>query len=112
MWRMNRSLFSLFVFISVINLCSKVVAFIPPSRHHVLLQSIQHQNNPTYYNGYQKYLSCLYAQTDTILFDEIQTKDIHDLPVYNILDNIRQSLELKKNLLLEASPGAGKSAYM
>ena len=113
MWRMNRSLFSLFVFISMISLCSQVVAFVPPSKYQLLLQSIPHHNYPTYYSDDQKYVSSyLYAQTDTILFDEIKTKDIEELPVYNILDDIRQSLELKNNLLLEASPGAGKTTVV
>jgi len=107
----NRSLFSLFVFI--ISLCSKVMAFIPPSKYQLLLQSIPHHNYPpTYCSCHHTYLSCLYAQTDTILFDEIKTKDIEELPVYNILDDFRQSLELKNNLLLEASPGAGKTTVV
>ena len=107
MWRMNRSRFSLFVFISMKSLCSKVMAFI--TSKHQMLQTIPHNNYPIYYSCRPSHL---HAQTDTIkLFDEINTKDIQNLPVYNILDDIRQSLELKKNLLLEASPGAGKSVY-
>ena len=88
------------------------MAFIPPSKYQLLLQTIPHHNYQTYYSDDHTYLSRLYAQTDTILFDEIKTKDIEELPVYNILDDIRQSLELKNNLLLEASPGAGKPACM
>jgi len=89
------------------------MAFLPPSKCQLLLQSIPHHSYPTYYSCHQKYVSsCLYAQTDTILFDEIKTKDIQNLPVYNILDDIRQSLELKNNLLLEASPGAGKTTVV
>jgi len=88
------------------------MAFIPPSKYQLLLRSIPHHNYQTYYSDDHTYLSCLYAQTNTISFDEIKTKDIEELPVYNILDNVRHSLELKNNLLLEASPGAGKTTVV
>ena len=43
------------------------------------------------------------------LFDEIGSEDIEGLPIFNILDPIRESLQGKPNLLLEAAPGAGKT---
>ena len=46
------------------------------------------------------------------LFDEIKTSDIIDLPIYNVLDTIRESLCEKPNLLLEAAPGAGKTTVV
>lgn len=46
------------------------------------------------------------------LFDEINANDIQDLPIYNILDSIRSSVNEKPNLLLEAAPGAGKTTVV
>ena len=43
------------------------------------------------------------------LFDEIISEDIEGLPIFDLLDSIRKSLQDKPNLLLEAAPGAGKT---
>jgi ATP-dependent helicase HrpB len=45
------------------------------------------------------------------LIDEIST-DIENLPIYSILDSIRESINDKPNLLLEAAPGAGKTTIV
>jgi ATP-dependent helicase HrpB len=50
------------------------------------------------------------ATSQRVLFDEIvAVQEIQDLPIYNIIDSIRSSLQDKPNLLLEAMPGAGKT---
>ena len=46
------------------------------------------------------------------LFNEIQEDEITSLPIYSILDEIREALGSKPNLLLEASPGAGKTTIV
>jgi HrpA-like RNA helicase len=50
------------------------------------------------------------------LFDDIRSEDIEGdvarLPIYSILDPIRESLRDKPNLLLEAAPGAGKTTVV
>ncbi|KAL7469346.1 hypothetical protein ACHAXS_009610 [Conticribra weissflogii] len=46
------------------------------------------------------------------LFDEIDASSIRDLPIYGILDSVKASLSEKPNLLLEASPGAGKTTVI
>ncbi|KAL7544105.1 hypothetical protein ACHAXR_013583 [Thalassiosira sp. AJA248-18] len=46
------------------------------------------------------------------LFDEVRIDDVQDLPIYSILDSIRESLKDKPNLLLEAAPGAGKTTIV
>ncbi|KAL9185797.1 hypothetical protein ACHAXT_003574 [Thalassiosira profunda] len=51
------------------------------------------------------------AQSGT-LFDEIATDDIRDLPIYDILDSVREAASSKANLLLEAAPGAGKTTVV
>ena len=51
-------------------------------------------------------------QSQTSLFDEINTRDIHDLPIYSILNDLRESIQNKPNLLLEAAPGAGKTTIV
>lgn len=53
----------------------------------------------------------LVSTTRISLFDEIKA-DIKSLPIYSILDEIRDSIRNKPNLLLEASPGAGKTTIM
>ncbi|KAL3764071.1 hypothetical protein ACHAW5_010441 [Stephanodiscus triporus] len=50
-----------------------------------------------------------HSSSQKTLFDEIGSKDIEDLPIYSILDPIRESFQDKPNLLLEAAPGAGKT---
>lgn len=45
------------------------------------------------------------------LMDEIST-DIQQLPIAAILDSIKESIKEKPNLLLEASPGAGKTTIV
>ena len=39
-------------------------------------------------------------------------KELKQLPIYDILEPIRMSLETKSNLLLQASPGAGKTTVV
>ncbi len=50
------------------------------------------------------------------LLDEIQSSDtsdtIQNLPIYNILDSIKDGIYEKNNLLLQASPGAGKTTIV
>ena len=46
------------------------------------------------------------------LFEEIDSSHIRDLPIYEILDSIRDSVSVKQNLLLEAAPGAGKTTVV
>jgi ATP-dependent helicase HrpB len=50
------------------------------------------------------------------LFDDIRSEDIEGdverLPIFSILDPIRESLQDKPNLLLEAAPGAGKTTVV
>lgn len=50
-----------------------------------------------------------HSSSQKTLFDEIGSKDIEDLPIYSILDPIRECFQNKPNLLLEAAPGAGKT---
>ena len=76
--------------IVIICLVGELVAFTPTVRSSRRLSSSIHQT----------------------LFDEIKTSDIIDLPIYNILDTIRESLCEKPNLLLEAAPGAGKTTVV
>jgi len=44
-----------------------------------------------------------HSSSQKTLFDEIGSKDIEDLPIYSILDPIRECFQNKPNLLLEAS---------
>jgi len=46
------------------------------------------------------------------LFNEVREDEITSLPIYSILDEIRDALGSKPNLLLEASPGAGKTTIV
>ena len=53
-----------------------------------------------------------YATQSQTLFDQVNTEDIQDLPIYNIVDTIQDALREKPNLLLEAAPGAGKTTVV
>jgi len=53
----------------------------------------------------------LLPTTRISLFNEVKA-DIQSLPIYSILDEVRDSIKTKPNLLLEASPGAGKTTIM
>jgi len=46
------------------------------------------------------------------LMDKVKEDNIQNLPIYNILDSIQESIREKPNLLLEASPGAGKTTIV
>ena len=72
------------------------ISFIMPQSNHVILASSR---------------MTLHALPRS-LFDEISTTDMMDLPIHNILDSIRESVKEKPNLLLEASPGAGKTTIV
>ena len=55
---------------------------------------------------------CPYGAHPPSLLDEINAEIIQDLPIYSILDSIRESIVEKPNLLLEAAPGAGKTTIV
>ncbi len=54
----------------------------------------------------------LLAHKSSSLLDEIQSDRIQNLPIYNILDSIKDGIHEKNNLLLQASPGAGKTTIV
>lgn len=47
-----------------------------------------------------------------ILLDDVDTNHLQDLPINGILDSVKESIQIRPNLLLEASPGAGKTTII
>jgi ATP-dependent helicase HrpB len=47
-----------------------------------------------------------------ILLDDVDTNHLQDLPINVILDSVKESIQTRPNLLLEASPGAGKTTII
>src|SRR6056300_1356729 len=47
-----------------------------------------------------------------ILLDDVDINHLQDLPINGILDSVKESIQTRPNLLLEASPGAGKTTII
>ena len=46
------------------------------------------------------------------LLDDVDINHLQDIPINGILDSVKESIQTKPNLLLEASPGAGKTTII
>ena len=85
-------------------------AFSPPPNRYVL-SSTQSQNAIALRCQSQSSIA-LSSHTNRILFDNVDTNYIQDLPIYGILESVKECIQTKPNLLLEAPPGAGKSTII
>jgi ATP-dependent helicase HrpB len=52
------------------------------------------------------------SSSQTTLLDYINTIHLQDLPINDILNSVKESIQTKPNLLLEAAPGAGKTTII
>lgn len=77
--------------------CASLMAFSPSTRS-------THQNH--------QITSPLYSTSSHTIFDDVAAVHLQDLPIYGILDSVKESIRTKSNLLLEAAPGAGKTTII
>ena len=66
----------------------------------------------THQQHHQITSSSLYSKSSRTIFDDIDTVHLQDLPITGILDSVKESMQTKPNLLLEAAPGAGKTTII
>ena len=89
------------------------MAFSPPSTTTCSTHQHHHYLSHHLSSNSRSDITSLHSQSSqTILFDDIDTIHLQDLPINDVLDSVKESVQTKSNLLLEAAPGAGKTTII
>ena len=110
-WKtVNRSIFiALCIILFTLSSSTTLMAF-SPSTSCSMQQTYSSKHITT--SNARSLGTSLYSQSSKALVDSIDKDHVNDLPINVILESVKESIQTKPNLLLEAAPGAGKTTII